>query len=401
MTITGINYKFIMFSPYSDHISEAVIPFMGDDPVITQTIRESYETTVTKFPLSRETIDQYLALIDEYKITEWIGKTPAAPEVFNDENLHESSLLTLLFDDGSSAEITFREVPKETGKEAEKRFRILFFASTKNELKLSEEKHYPNLKECREIKEIHGPVVAVETSHFSSGMMYNSNVTVKQKIEKVPGKEGVVLVTVSRKAGNLPEETDCKETSSDILSKVQEISDRENIPGWHYACVDPSIPVDRSMMPLDYSSSSSLNIYYDDSLITGCPRVKRTIGEKACDMGGRETDRTITEMVNECVSKSGAKVEVSTVNPYIAAQYEAGNIPQTPVNGFTGMGMGMFMNPGLMQQAPASPAEPAPSSTETTGQSQTAPASNDTWNCGCGAKGLTGKFCPECGYPRK
>lgn len=104
-------------------------------------------------------------------------------------------------------------------------------------------------------------------------------------------------------------------------------------------------------------------------------------------------------MINECVSKSGAKIEVSSVNPYIAAQYEAGNIPQTPVNGF--IGMGMFMNQGFMQQAPAAPAEPAdPSASVSTDQTQTEPVSNGTWDCSCGAKGLTGKFCPECGNPR-
>ena len=84
-----------------------------------------------------------------------------------------------------------------------------------------------------------------------------------------------------KKAGNEPETSDSRELRSDILAKVQEISDRENLPCWHYACVDPSIPVDRSMMPMDYSSSDCVNIYYDDSLITGCPRIKRTIGESA------------------------------------------------------------------------------------------------------------------------
>ena len=28
------------------------------------------------------------------------------------------------------------------------------------------------------------------------------------------------------------------------------------------------------------------------------------------------------------------------------------------------------------------------------------PAPAETWDCACGVKGLTGKFCPECGSPR-
>ena len=34
------------------------------------------------------------------------------------------------------------------------------------------------------------------------------------------------------------------------------------------------------------------------------------------------------------------------------------------------------------------------------GQSVTAPITGGTWDCACGQRGLTGKFCPECGTPR-
>ena len=34
------------------------------------------------------------------------------------------------------------------------------------------------------------------------------------------------------------------------------------------------------------------------------------------------------------------------------------------------------------------------------GQNVTAPILGGTWDCACGQKGLTGKFCPECGTPR-
>ena len=349
MTITAIKYRFTMFNNNSDHIMETVIPLAGDGTAITQITRSSYETTVKTYPLTQETANQFLALINRYGITDWIGKTPAAPVVYDDGNLHETSELTMEFDDGTYAVVTFREVPGETGKEAAVEFRKLVFASTKMGTELSEEKQYPDLKACRGMRESHGPVIAVETGHFSSGMMYNSNVTVKQKVEQIPGKEGMVLVTVSRKAGNQPEVTDSKEYESDIISKVQELSDKENLPCWHYACTDPSIPVDSSMMPLDYSSNSWLNIYYDDSLVTGCPRVMRTIGEKACEMGGREADKAITDMVNECVHGSGAKVEANDLNSYLASVPQD-NAPQPQLNGFIGMGMGMFKMPGFVQQ---------------------------------------------------
>ena len=391
MTITGIRYRHTMFNNSSDRVSEADIPFTGEDPVITQIIRSSYETCNRSFPMTGETAGQYLSLIEEYKITDWIGKTPASPEVYNDESLHSSSELTLIFDDGSKALITFRETSPETGKEAAGRFSKLLFSSTQRDMMLSEEKIYPDLKDCREIKESHGPVTAVETSHYSSGMMHNSNVTVINKVEKIDGKDGTVLVTVSKKAGDLPEASDSKELSSDIFSKVQEISDKENLASWHYACTDPSIPVDRSMMPLDYSSNSTLNIYYDDSLITGNPRTKRVIGKKACDMGGSEVERAISKMINECVTASGAEADLPEVNPYVAAQNNQVNTPSIP-NAFMGMNMAMFAHPGLVQQPP--------SGQTSHNDSRPAPVSDGPWDCKCGEKGNTGKFCPECGSPR-
>ena len=381
MNITGISYKFIMFNLTSDHVFDAEIPFTGDETVLTKITRSSYESKVEKFKLSKEAIGQYLALIDKYNITEWIGKTPSEPEVYKDEGLHQASFMTLNFDDGSTVDITFRE-NEETGIEASEEFRKLFFSLTNKDNLISDEMVYPSLKECRAMHEIHGPVVAVKTSHYTSGMMYNSNVTTTKKIEKIEGKRGTVLVTITRKAGDLPEETDSKEIESDIFEKIQEISDKENLACWHYACIDPSIPVDRSMIPLDFSSNFSFSVFYDDSLITGCPSVMRTIGESACKLGGSEVSDAVCELINECVNASGAKIESPTVNPYIAAAYKNGEIPSQ--NAFIGLGMAMGTTP------------PVPDTSA--GSSTLNP--DGTWGCSCGTKGLTGKFCSECGSPR-
>ena len=54
-----------------------------------------------------------------------------------------------------------------------------------------------------------------------------------------------------------------------------------------------------------------------------------------------------------------------------------------------------FCGNGGMMQGFANPA-PAPDvSTEVSTLN-----SDGTWDCKCGTKGLTGKFCSECGYPR-
>ena len=134
---------------------------------------------------------------------------------------------------------------------------------------------------------------------------------------------------------------------------------------------------------MDYSASSSLSIYYDDSLITGAPKIKRTIGEAACKMGGKEVDQTLTKLINECVSQSGAKIEISSVNPYLATVSDGASGTMT---GFMGMGMAMPTGMNAAQQAPA--------------DNTSSDASGSTWNCKCGQTGLTSKFCPECGNPR-
>ena len=382
MNITGINFKFTMINISEDHTfdhtTEWDIPFTGEDLVITKFVREEIHTKICKYPLDQEIISRIKALIDKYGIADWIGKTPAPPKIIEPGNSGTTRFLTLRSDDSTESEITFREADASIGNGASSEFSKLFFDLTTDDKKLSEDVTYPTLKECRNLKEKHGPVVAVETSSFEMGMMYNSNIWYRQLIEKIPDQEGFVRVTIRRKQGDLPEQTDTKDVASDILDKVQEISEKENLPVWNYAAIDPSIPPEYVVM--DYSASSNINVYYDDSLITGAPKIKRTIGESACKMGGKEVDKAISMLIRECVAASGANIEISTVNPFLAPATQGG-MPGAPGAMPQFMGMGTFMN-----QTPATDtSEPAP----------TGP-----WDCPCGQKGNTGKFCPECGGPR-
>ena len=387
MTITGINHKITFIYTTSEHTMEADIPFIGGELVATQTGRETVYTEILKYRLDQETIDQYKNLIDSYGIVDWIGKTPALPKTPDERGSIISQLLTLKFDDGTTAKITFREVSEEIGKETAEKFRKLFFETVKEDKKISEDKIYPTLNDCRELKEEHGPVIAVETSTFENGMMYNSNIWRRQTIEKIPDKEGIVRVTLYRKQGDLPEQTDIKEVASDIFTKIQEISDRENLPVWNYAAIDPSLPRE---IVFDYTFNAEINIYYDDTLITGAPRVKRTIGEAACKMGGAEVDKQISELIKECVAASGAKIEESTANPFLYTIDELNKQPGAMP--MAGMGMNLLASMQFQQ---------AMNEMRTTADNPPVQsASNEPWNCSCGQTGLTGKFCPECGNPR-
>lgn len=338
MKMIGMNYKWTRFCPGFAETSDAAFSFDGDEGMITERIREPYETLVRKYRLTQERIDAFLELVEKYRMMDWINQEPRAPKVYTDDEMHDVYWLTLLFDDGREATITFREVAEEIGKEASDAFWKLYVAAVKEENKLSEETQYPTLRECRGIQEEHGPVIAVETHSFSMGMMHGSNSTHKQLIERIPDQEGMVRVTVTNQSGDQPEVSDTKETASDVFLKLQEISDQENLSAWNYVCRDPSRPVECAVM--DYSCNGTINIYYDDSLITGCPRVRRSIEEAAREMGGAECCKELNEIINNCVAASGANASA----------------------GVSG--------------------------------------SNDTWDCKCGAKGLTGKFCPECGGPK-
>ena len=90
-------------------------------------------------------------------------------------------------------------------------------------------------------------------------------------------------------------------------------------------------------------------------------------------------------------------------NPTLAAAHaqamrDAAKNPNGAMNGFFGMGMAQNMGGNIQglynmgaQQQPAQPVQ------------QDAPAAAPTaggWDCACGKKGNTGKFCAECGQPK-
>ncbi|MBR5731942.1 MAG: hypothetical protein IKX80_00700, partial [Lachnospiraceae bacterium] len=118
MDITGINFRFITFNRTFDHTIEWDLTFTGEDRVITKTVRDSYETKVSTYRLTQETVDGLLALVEQYGIKDWTGKEPAPPRVCDDEHTLASCLMVLRFEDGTEGKITFREASEEAGREA-------------------------------------------------------------------------------------------------------------------------------------------------------------------------------------------------------------------------------------------------------------------------------------------
>ncbi len=345
--ITGLNICLTFFSSQSEHSMQAALKLAGDEGVVTKTVRHPFETEKTCYRLRPELKERCRELIERYvegKETE----TEETPKPAEESGMKMAVILTLYPDEGKEETRIFRPGDGGAAKEAAEGFRKLFFDLTRDEDKISSEMLYPKLRECRELKESHGPVCGAEYAYYSSGMMYGSNQTTSKLVEKLD--TGRVRVTIRKQAGNMPEEAESGELDSDIIERIQEISDRENIATWEYACIDPSIEVDRGNIPLDYSRSDSVSVYYDDTAITGAARVKRTIGNAACRMGGQEVFDQIRGLVNDAESQSGIQLAMPQFGP--------------------------FRNPMAPQAA-------AP------GQ----------WLCSCGASN-EGKYCSNCGMKK-
>ena len=132
MTVTGITYRFSTLSRTMERTLEADIRLTGEDLVITETVRSTMETEVRRYGFSRETADEFLALIERFNVTSWAGKTPSSPKTADAGSTCTVSFLTLRSDDGSSADITFRETDETTGNEAAEAFRKLYFSTVRN-----------------------------------------------------------------------------------------------------------------------------------------------------------------------------------------------------------------------------------------------------------------------------
>ena len=111
-------------------------------------------------------------------------------------------------------------------------------------------------------------------------------------------------------------------------------------------------------------------------------------------MGGNEVIQAIRDLVSECEAASGIDVAMPQLNLF----EQSGGMPvtadpQTDFNPFMGIGMTGFK-----------PLSQTPDNAPATSDEKAAPAASvnpdGSWNCTCGAKDLTGKFCPECGNPR-
>lgn len=127
-----------------------------------------------------------------------------------------------------------------------------------------------------------------------------------------------------------------------------------------------------------------------------------------------EIGKEASDAINNCVAASGAKVESSAVNPFLATlkTHSEGTASQSGMMPFAGMQAGispfsgiqqatsMLINQQMVQMGQGFQNQSDVVYPSGANASAGVSGSNDTWDCKCGAKGLTGKFCPECGGPK-
>ena len=383
--IVSLNFRFInVLTSTFVHTREVDFPLAGNDIIMTEFERDSYDSTVKKYSASPEVLDQVRSILEQYDITGWIGKPSAPPKLIDEDRGGTVNLLYIRFKDDNEELITFRETPDETGREAAFALRRLILDSLTDENLISSEKVYPKLSECKKLREEHGPVCCVESRYFSTGMMAFSNLTIVQTIEMAGPK---LKITRKEQRGKEPEKVSCAEIDSDILDRIQAISDVENLPVWNYAAIDPD-KLYRNDGIMDYvPPSCDIDIYYDDTPVTGIRRVKCSIGDAVCKLGGKEIYASISDLIHEAMEKAGLIQE--TAPPKL----------DMPMGMATSAGWGPFggMNAALQAQAAAASGFVSQSSSQST--VGTAPANNGTWTCTCGSVNTT-NFCPNCGGAR-
>ena len=226
--------------------------------------------------------------------------------------------------------------------------------------------HYPTLKEVRSLREKHGPLIAVNWAYHASGMMMGDVSSNELDLRRNGGK---LQLTHRKMDAYCPIVISIYEAEESLLEQLQAISDRENLPAWDHLKVDP----DKRLMVLDFSSSSSIQLVYDDSDIGSIPRFHSNIDEEAVNQqDGDDVYDEIIDLLKKACRVENLKERREETNPYAPH----------------GAPWAKEKNDEMIE-----PEQPVKKSGEHVIEQ------DGSWTCGCcGARGNTGRFCWECGY---
>ncbi|MBQ6654407.1 MAG: hypothetical protein IJM79_02660 [Erysipelotrichaceae bacterium] len=224
---------------------------------------------------------------------------------------------------------------------------------------------YPTLKQIRSLREEHGPLIAVHWSTSSSGMMAGSYARSSLKLYRDNGEAR--LLHKDMKVYE-PEYICLYVADEELFDELQRLSERENLPVWGLLKADPA----QVLQVYDYSSSSSIELTYDDGQIGG--------------------DKPFTVFLNwEAVRQQNA----TDVWGEIVEIMRRGIDPQRLLD--SRKEKNPYRNPfaSLFNGKRDGDAEDKKTAAKSVCQK------DGSWQCPeCGAEGNTGKFCAECGSRR-
>ncbi len=243
-----------------------------------------------------------------------------------------------------------------------------------------EDSHIPTLREVRKKEERHGPLTELEWSGSSSGMMMGSISKFSMRLFRE--NDEARLIDMDMKTYG-PVITRTYAVDDGIFDKLERIIEKENLAAWGHLKVDQ----DKRMIVYDHSSSSFLNLVFDDRGSGDEFLTSVSInGEAVSQQGGNEVWQAVTSLLKGCADPDKLLFESTEPNPYIG-----GIVPGSGFSGFGFPGSGTA-DPSAGNGNTGTPAE---------GKSTFRIAEDGSWTCGtCGAAGNTGKFCAECGSRR-
>ncbi|MBO5577235.1 MAG: hypothetical protein J5956_13200 [Ruminococcus sp.] len=219
---------------------------------------------------------------------------------------------------------------------------------------------FVSIEDVKGNKVEHGELVLCEWNSYSSGMSMFSAVTDNRTLKKT---ENGWVIENEHKQEATSHTKKLYRADDDMINKIALIAERENLPAWDELYIDSQ--KDPRPMVLDYSSSAAIVLVYDDSSVGGRPYVRFYIQfDLASFFGGGSVIDEITQMFKEAMNDQAL----------ISSE-------ELPVNRRGAFGPGGFMGMVIPQ-------------TQQQGEG--------TWVCSeCGCSGNTGKYCPQCGSPRK
>ena len=215
------------------------------------------------------------------------------------------------------------------------------------------------LDELRKNEPAHGELKSISYSSYSSGMMMNSDARNNYSISEINGDW---ILTASVKPAFKNETVKTYKIGERVIKQLEETVKKHGLPAFGELRYEPPYQI------MDFSSSCSISMVFDDRSTGGGPYVYRSVNADALRHFGS----------GDAISEIYAIITTCTLDAELLSEKE---------NARGGM-MGSFMNIGSgtdvgtpQEKTPAVPDPPA-----------------GAWTCkNCGYNANTGKFCCECG----